>query len=1071
MEFKIACNCKMVKLITTKDKRNYLVKRGVVIHGDARKSENVEAAMNRYKMEKALYAELLEEGARIYEGATASRVIPVRKVVDHERDLMNLDITGTPYRMFANNEELIELLKVIFDQFLGSRFVIAFSDGPDDKAFKYRTLNSMSIENMITALSSNAQDEYYSELLNDFMNGGGSYISIMKLSKSTMTNLTDENGEEIPEVQYRENRDGGFFPYLHKLTGDLVEPLSMLQIYDTFNPENYRHGCLYVALQTLGLSQNKLDVISNCVKSRNLTKSELKVIAESMEVQIVVHEYRSGGKDKQTILSKYGITTADEELIYHVALLENHYFVFDEFTTRQRLDGVEIRTSLGLVRHLFVNKEKYLIKMSNFELSSLGYKTEQVESLEYNFKKMEKINIDYQKMINEGKKLKEIKSVYYADFECFTEDSRKHKAYQLGYIYKDDPPERIRTLNVTNDEVDLTSLMLDDICSRFPTCATKPTKKDGSVGAPVHGSYNLIYFHNAKYDVCFFNFNKILDLSVIMDGSTFYGMEFKYMYKKEKHLFCVRDTLKHLDCALAKMPETFNITDKYPQKEIMPYNFYTLENIQARICSIEDAVRSLIRYRYECSEEDITQFRNNIKSCGAEKPGDMFDIIKYSTFYNRLDVLILRDSFEIWRKQALEFTEGLDIYHIFTSASLAQQYFEKKKTYENVWKLNQAPRRFIHQSVYGGRCMTSRNRKINIQDKIQDFDAVSLYPSAIMRMGDLGGLLCGSPKVLTEAQLNKEFLDSVDGYFVDIRILYLKDRAFPLIPKKTEDGGLDYETDNLIAEVITVGKIQLEDLINFCDCKYEIIRGYYFNEGRDPQACKVIENLFETRLKYKALTSPLQSVVKLIMNSMYGKTITRERECSSVILLDEEVKQKDPETGKFKKVNAFHKYIANNYNRLKGFTKIGDSNLKMVEVFNNVYDHQGMPHVGSEILAMSKRIMSEVMCLAEDNGIDIFMQDTDSMHMRHSQTDLLDKLFSEKYGRKLSGKAMGQFHCDFDSDILEKGRMWSKHFVALGKKSYVDVLTDSSGKIDYHVRMKGIPKKCLQKTIDRKSVV
>lgn len=30
---------------------------------------------------------------------------------------------------------------------------------------------------------------------------------------------------------------------------------------------------------------------------------------------------------------------------------------------------------------------------------------------------------------------------------------------------------------------------------------------------------------------------------------------------------------------------------------------------------------------------------------------------------------------------------------------------------------------------------------------------------------------------------------------------------------------------------------------------------------------------------------------------------------------------------------------------------------------------------------MSKRVMNEVMCLAEDNGIDIKYQDTDSMHI------------------------------------------------------------------------------------------
>lgn len=51
---------------------------------------------------------------------------------------------------------------------------------------------------------------------------------------------------------------------------------------------------------------------------------------------------------------------------------------------------------------------------------------------------------------------------------------------------------------------------------------------------------------------------------------------------------------------------------------------------------------------------------------------------------------------------------------------------------------------------------------------IADFDAVSLYPSAMKRMK--GGLK-GSPKILKKNQLNMKFLNTVDGYFVDVQII------------------------------------------------------------------------------------------------------------------------------------------------------------------------------------------------------------------------------------------------------------------------------------------------------------
>ena len=54
-------------------------------------------------------------------------------------------------------------------------------------------------------------------------------------------------------------------------------------------------------------------------------------------------------------------------------------------------------------------------------------------------------------------------------------------------------------------------------------------------------------------------------------------------------------------------------------------------------------------------------------------------------------------------------------------------------------------------------------------------------------------------------------------------------------------------------------------------------------------------------------------------------------------------------------------------------------------------------HCGVEILSMSKRIMNEVMCLAEDVDLKIFYQDTDSMHMNYDEVPILTKEFQRKY--------------------------------------------------------------------------
>ena len=51
---------------------------------------------------------------------------------------------------------------------------------------------------------------------------------------------------------------------------------------------------------------------------------------------------------------------------------------------------------------------------------------------------------------------------------------------------------------------------------------------------------------------------------------------------------------------------------------------------------------------------------------------------------------------------------------------------------------------------------------------------------------------------------------------------------------------------------------------------------------------------------------------------------------------------------------------------------------------------------------MSKRIMNEVMTLAEDAGLNIWYQDTDSMHINYEEVELLALSFKNKYNKLLS---------------------------------------------------------------------
>ena len=116
------------------------------------------------------------------------------------------------------------------------------------------------------------------------------------------------------------------------------------------------------------------------------------------------------------------------------------------------------------------------------------------------------------------------------------------------------------------------------------------------------------------------------------------------------------------------------------------------------------------------------------------------------------------------------------------------------------------------------------------------------------------------------------------------------------------------------------------------------------------------------------------------------------------------------------------------------------------------------PQLGCQILSYSKRLMNSVMCLADDHKLNIYYTDTDSIHIDEDAVQPLAKHYEEKYGKKLIGKELGNFHCDFDfpgmTDVKSVG------LITLGKKSYLDKLEgidkDGNKHNSFHIRLKGI---------------
>lgn len=532
----------------------------------------------------------------------------------------------------------------------------------------------------------------------------------------------------------------------------------------------------------------------------------------------------------------------------------------------------------------------------------------------------------------------------------------------------------------------------------------------------------------------------IYGISEINNGTSF--ISFSGIFNNFK--IQIKDSFKLIPERLSKMPKMFLNNDELKEikKEIMPYDIYNENNIMNKFIDVNEVLKYI-------SNDDKDEFLKNCKNWGC-LVNNTIDIIKYSKIYCYMDVKILKKCYNVFRDWCLN-DVNLDINNILTLPSMADSYLKNSGCYDGCYKISGIPQLFINECVVGGRTMSARNEKYNNCDKneiINDFDGVSLYPSSMVR---IKGFLKGCPKVIEN--LNYDNIKNYDGFFVQIRILEVGIiRDFPLMSYKDNKTGVRNFNNDMINKIMYVDKTSLEDLIEFQKIKFEILRGYYFDEGFNNKINDVMNYLFNKRKELKKIGNKSEQLYKLIMNAAYGKTLTKPH--------DKTIKF-------FNNKDDLEKYISRNYNYINYYIEYAENKFKLEEKISKAGQFNSC-HLGCEILSMSKRIMNEVMCLAEDNNIKIYYQDTDSMHLPDKDIELLSNEFKKKYNRELIGKNLGQFHSDFNFEVKKNGvkvdlkNIVSTELIVLGKKCYIDKLRgeDIEGNyyFDYHIRLKGVNK-------------
>ena len=544
-----------------------------------------------------------------------------------------------------------------------------------------------------------------------------------------------------------------------------------------------------------------------------------------------------------------------------------------------------------------------------------------------------------------------------------------------------------------------------------------------------------VYFHNLKFDGWLFKNFMIRDM--IYHSSKLYSLTIYYQRNNKKNMIELYDSLALIPSALKNFPKMFNL-DKM-EKELYPYNLINKERIERGYLDQEE-VKAYFKEDYE---EFMNQYIKNIKNNNDNK----IDIKKLTIYYCQNDVDLLLNGLIRFEKMGMQLFDNISPLRFLTISSYSYNIMIKN-CFNKLSKYKGDIKNYIRRSIRGGRCMVRNNEKIKAEGEIVDFDACSLYPSAMHRLLlPTGDCYCSSDSVevkrLFEENIMKENqLEADNNKYISYMILHVKiinikkTRNFPLLSYQTK--GINLYTNEMIGKEVYLTSIELEDFLNYQDGKVEYIDAIYWKGNKDNRMSQYIANCYDLRREYKKQGNPLQEVLKLFMNSSYGKTIQKD--------IKEEYKFVSPEKAE--------SYLKNNYGRIKEIIELNPS-TSWIKIEGSSKPLAVPCHIGALILGMSKRIMNEVICLAEDNDIPIYYQDTDSIHMNKKDVEMLERLFNNKYQRKLIGSEMGQFHIDFP---LVKGKEpISKKSIFLGKKAYIDCLFNEDGDKQYFIRMKGVP--------------
>ena len=519
--------------------------------------------------------------------------------------------------------------------------------------------------------------------------------------------------------------------------------------------------------------------------------------------------------------------------------------------------------------------------------------------------------------------------------------------------------------------------------------------------------------------------------------------------------------------------------------------------------------------------------------------GNIFDVGKYAEYYCERDVDLLCLGLRCWaaigeQDSSKNTFKGLppfkkfDVFNFLSAPAIAQTVteaevrkgapqdfipFDKEtkdfsfESQQYTFKYKGLLRKFMLHATTGGRCTLANEKRVcenvllkdarvkEIYEKvvsrgekpteeelkdmfrltIQDFDARSLYPTAMSR----SFIPLGTPVLVdwrnnpkTQEHIIAEANDKTaptDAMYLITNIQYGVPLAMPSNCWKQEKPEPRCRwTNDVPPDVIQLRKLtDLYTMIETQNASFKILGGLEWRHGKAEEIQDFMKKTYEfRRLNHSGgFDHPIQEAAKLIMNSFYGKNVTKMREFNE-IFFPKVLWKYDEKTKQFYQVNGadnLMNYLKDHWRDIKQVISVGGSfAVKVKAEDESAYD----VNFGCEVLAGARALICRVSAAIETiTKQPPLYTDTDSLHVYGWQIDAIADWFEKKFQIPLIGGELGQFHPDFEPQGFKPGEkfMGSIFFCGVGKKMYIDEIVGDQGSTYFHKRAKGIKAEWLSK--------